>query len=121
MDTYISHVLLGSKKHHRGDVGKKRSHDTIEPDAVAEPAWKRLALSSGLPAICQDAEASCDVEMEESVSFHHISHGIKVIHSYTQLTQISQLPASLLKVVLTACRFPKALGVQMKQTASRPL
>lgn len=68
MDTYISHVLLGSKKHHPGDVGKKRSHDNMEPDAVAEPAWKRLALPSGLPARCQDAEASYDVEMEESVS-----------------------------------------------------
>ncbi|KAK1248793.1 hypothetical protein MKX08_007013 [Trichoderma sp. CBMAI-0020] len=66
MDTYISHVLLGSKKHFSGDVGKKRSHDTIEPDAVAEPAWKRLAVPSGLPARCQDAESSCDVEMEET-------------------------------------------------------
>jgi hypothetical protein len=68
MDTYISHVLLGSKKHYPGDVGKKRSHDSIEPDTAAEPAWKRLALPSGLPVRCQDAEASCDVEMEESVS-----------------------------------------------------
>lgn len=60
MEMYASQVLLES--------GKKRSHDNIEPGAAAEPAWKRPALPSGLPARCQDAEASGDIDMEESVS-----------------------------------------------------
>ncbi|PTB43999.1 hypothetical protein M441DRAFT_338811 [Trichoderma asperellum CBS 433.97] len=58
MEMYASQVLLES--------GKKRSHDNIEPGAAAEPAWKRPALPSGLPARCQDAEASGDIDMEES-------------------------------------------------------
>lgn len=59
MEMYASHVL---------ESGKKRSHDDIEPGAVAGPAWKRLVLPTGLPARRQDAEAFGDVEMEESVS-----------------------------------------------------
>ncbi|KAL6896993.1 hypothetical protein GGI43DRAFT_409932 [Trichoderma evansii] len=58
MEIYSSQVLL--------EGGKKRSHDNIEPGAVAEPAWKRFVLPTGLPARCQDPQASGDIEMEES-------------------------------------------------------
>jgi hypothetical protein len=60
MEIYISQVVL--------EGGKKRPHDNIEPGAVAEPAWKRHALPTGLPARYQNAEISGDVEMGESVS-----------------------------------------------------
>lgn len=60
MEMYVSQVLL--------EGGKKRSHDNIEPGAVAEPAWKRFVLPTGLPARCQGPQASGDIEMEESVS-----------------------------------------------------
>ncbi|PON28591.1 hypothetical protein TGAM01_v202438 [Trichoderma gamsii] len=60
MDTYISQVVL--------EGGKKRPHDDIEPGAVAEPAWKRHALPTGLPARYPNAEITGDVEMEESLN-----------------------------------------------------
>lgn len=60
MELYASQVVLES--------GKKRSHDNVEPGAVAEPVWKRPALPTGFPARFQNAEYSGDIEMQESVS-----------------------------------------------------
>lgn len=60
MEMYASQVVLES--------GKKRSHDNVEPGAVAEPVWKRPAIHTGLPARFENAESLGDIEMEESVS-----------------------------------------------------
>ncbi|KAL7899745.1 hypothetical protein HDV64DRAFT_277378 [Trichoderma sp. TUCIM 5745] len=60
MELYASQVVLES--------GKKRSHDNVEPGAVAEPVWKRPALPTGFPARFQNAEYSGDIEMQESVN-----------------------------------------------------
>ncbi|KAM0260611.1 hypothetical protein ACHAQJ_002673 [Trichoderma viride] len=47
---------------------QKRSHDDMEPSGVVEPAWKRPALPTRLPARVQDVVDSGDVDMGETVS-----------------------------------------------------